>query len=48
MPTNTTEKRKRCLVPDIEIKLSEEDVKVSLLELKRRAGAPKINFRKRR
>tara|TARA_B100000287_G_scaffold272066_1_gene256196 strand:+ start:204 stop:314 length:111 start_codon:yes stop_codon:yes gene_type:complete len=36
------------LVPEIEIKLNDEDVKVSLLELKRRAGAPKINFRKRR
>ena len=48
MPTNTTEKKRKCLVPDIEVKLSEEDVKVSLLELKRRAGAPKINFRKRK
>ena len=48
MPTNTTEKKRKCLVPDIEIKLSEEDVKVSLLELKRRVGAPKINFRKKR
>tara|TARA_B100000902_G_scaffold337704_1_gene338765 strand:+ start:384 stop:494 length:111 start_codon:yes stop_codon:yes gene_type:complete len=36
------------LVPEIEIKLTEEDVKISLLELKRRAGAPKISFRKRR
>ena len=48
MPTNTTEKKRKCLVPDIEIKLTEEDVKVSLLELKRRVGAPKINFRKKR
>ena len=48
MPTNTTEKKRKCLVPDIEIKLTEEDVKVSLLELKRRVGAPKINFRTKR
>ncbi len=48
MPTNTTEKKRKCLVPDIEIKLTEEDVKVSLLELKRRVGPPKITFRKKR
>ncbi len=42
MPTNTTEKRKKSLVPDI--KLTEE----SLLELKRRVGPPKISFRKKR
>jgi hypothetical protein len=48
MPTNTTEKKRKCLVPEIEIKLNDEDVKISLLELKRRAGAPKINFRKRK
>mgnify|MGYP003113239424 CR=1 len=46
MPMNTTEKRKRSLVPDI--KLTEKDIEVSLLELKRRVGAPKINFRKKR
>tara|TARA_R100000008_G_scaffold46436_1_gene27390 strand:+ start:213 stop:317 length:105 start_codon:yes stop_codon:yes gene_type:complete len=34
------------LVPDI--KLTEKDIEVSLLELKRRVGAPKINFRKKR
>jgi hypothetical protein len=48
MPTNITEKKRKYLVPDIEIKLTEEDVKISLLELKRRVGAPKINFRKKR
>jgi len=48
MPTNITEKKRKFLVPEIEIKLTEEDVKISLLELKRRAGAPKISFRKRR
>ena len=50
MPMNTTEKRKKSLVPvpDMEIKLNDEDVRVSLLELKRRVGAPKINFRKKR
>ena len=46
MPTNITEKRKKSLVPDI--KLTEEDIEISLLELKRRVGSPKINFRKRR
>ena len=39
-------KRKKSLVPDI--KLTEEDIEISLLELKRRVGSPKINFRKRR
>ena len=32
----------------VEIKLTEEDIKISLLELKRRVGAPKIDFRKKR
>ena len=44
MPTNITVKRKRSLVPDI--KLTEEDIEISLLELKRQA--PKIQFRKKR
>ena len=39
------EKKKRDIV---EIKLTEEDIKISLLELKRRVGAPKIDFRKKR
>ncbi len=52
MPTK--EKKQKCLIPDLEIIpkldhiLTEEDVKVSLLELKRRVGAPKITFRKKR
>ena len=37
--------RKRELV---DIKLAEEDIKISLLELKQRVGAPKIDFRRRR
>ena len=32
----------------VEIKLTEEDIKISLLELKQRVGAPKISFRRRR
>jgi len=32
----------------VEIKLTEEDIKISLLELKQRVGAPKIDFRRRR
>ena len=32
----------------IDIKLTEEDIKISLLELKQRVGAPKIDFRRRR
>jgi len=31
-----------------DIKLTEEDVEVSLLQLKRKVGPPKINFRKKR
>ena len=46
MPTNITARRKRSLVPDI--RLTEEDIETSLLELKRRVGPPKIQFRKRR
>ena len=34
--------------PIVDIKLTEEDIKISLLELKRRVGAPKIDFRKKR
>ena len=34
--------------PLIDIKLTEEDIKISLLELKRRVGAPKIDFRRRK
>ena len=37
MPTSITEKRKKSLAH-----------KVSLLELKRKVGSPKLNFRKRR
>ena len=32
----------------VDIKLTEEDIKISLLELKQRVGAPKINFRRRK
>ena len=42
MPTNTTAKRKKFLVPDI--KLTEEDIEISLLQLKKRVGSPKLNF----
>ena len=31
-----------------DIKITEEDIKISLLELKRKVGATKINFRKKR
>ena len=33
--------------PLVDIRLTEEDIKISLLELKRRVGAPKIDFRRR-
>ena len=46
MHTNTTVKRKRSLVPDI--KLTEEDIEVSLLELKRRVGPPQITMKTRK
>ena len=39
-------KRKRSLVPDI--KLTEEDIEVSLLELKRRVGPPQITMKTRK
>jgi hypothetical protein len=39
-------KSKNPLIPDI--KLTEEDIEVSLLELKRRVGPPLIRFRKKR
>ena len=39
-------KRKRSLVPDI--KLTEEDIEVSLLELKRRVGPPQITMTRKR
>ena len=34
--------------PLLDIKLTEEDIEETLLELKRRVGAPKISFRKKR
>ena len=39
-------KRKRSLVPDI--KLTEEDIEDSLLELKRRVGPPQITMTRKR
>ena len=39
-------KRKRSLVPDI--KLTEEDIEVSLLELKRRVGPPLVTMKIRK
>jgi len=39
-------KLKNSLIPDI--KLTEEDIEISLLELKRRVGPPLITFRKKR
>ncbi len=39
-------KRKKSLVPDIEI--TEEDIEVSLLELKRRVGPPQITMTRKR
>ena len=34
--------------PIVDIRLTEEDIEISLLELKQRVGAPKISFRRRR
>lgn len=34
--------------PIVDIKLTEEDIEISLLELKQRVGAPKIDFRRRK
>ena len=39
-------KRKKSLVPDIEI--TEEDIEVSLLELKRRVGPPLVTMKIRK
>ncbi len=38
-------KKRKPLIP--EIKLTEEDVKISLLQLKQRVGPPILNFKKR-
>ena len=42
---NKDKEKKRDIV---DIKLTEEDIKISLLELKQRVGAPKIDFRRRK
>tara|TARA_R100000278_G_scaffold15750_1_gene16165 strand:+ start:234 stop:395 length:162 start_codon:yes stop_codon:yes gene_type:complete len=34
--------------PIIDIRLTEEDIEITLLELKRKVGAPKLLFRKKR
>ena len=33
--------------PIVYIKLTEKDIKISLLQLKRKVGSPKLNFRKK-
>jgi len=33
--------------PIVDIKLTEKDIEVSLLQLKRKVGSPKLNFRKK-
>ena len=33
--------------PIVDIKLTEKDIDVSLLQLKRKVGSPKLNFRKK-
>ena len=33
--------------PIVDIKLTEKDIKISLLQLKRKVGSPKLNFRKK-
>jgi len=38
-------KKKKPLIP--EIKLTEKDVEISLLQLKRRVGPPILNFKKK-
>ena len=35
---------KQALNPKIEIKLDEKDIEITLLELKRRVGPPKLSF----
>ena len=42
-----TKKIKEVLNPKINIKLDEKDIEISLLELKRRVGPPKLSFSKR-
>ena len=39
-----TKKIKEVLNPKITIKLDEKDIEISLLELKRRVGPPKLSF----
>jgi len=33
--------------PIVDIRLTEEDIEISLLQLKRKVGSPKLNFRKK-
>ena len=33
--------------PIVDVKLTEKDIKISLLQLKRKVGSPKLNFRKK-
>ena len=33
--------------PIVDIKLTEKDIEISLLQLKRKVGSPKLNFRKK-
>jgi len=33
--------------PIVDIRLTEEDIEISLLELKKKVGSPKLNFRKK-
>ena len=42
-----TKKIKEVLNPKINIKLDEKDIEITLLELKRRVGPPKLAFSKR-
>ena len=41
------EKIKEVISPKLKIKLDEKDIEISLLELKRRVGPPKLSFSKR-
>ena len=43
MKTNKEKKK-----PLVDTKLTEEDIRISLLELKQKVGAPKLLFRKKR
>ena len=47
MTKKVKEKIKEVISPSLNIRLDEHDIEITLLELKRRVGPPKLSFSKR-